>query len=149
MRLRTAWMVFGLCLLPPVGAGATEPIGQIKTLTGDVSIIRTGTTVAAAPGDPVFLNDGFTTAENATVGVTFIDNATLSLGPESDLVVDRFVYDPAEGARAFRALLRGGLLALVSGDIAENNPDAALVETPFATIGVRGTRFVVRVETDQ
>ncbi len=140
-------VLLGLSITPE--ALAADPVGQIKTLTGTASIQRSGDQVAAAPGVSVYANDTLKTGAESSLGVTFIDNATLSLGPDADLLIDKYVYDPADSNMAFLASLRNGTLALISGDIVHNAPDHAAIATPSATIGIRGTRFVVRVEGEQ
>jgi hypothetical protein len=60
------------------------------------------------------------------------------------LVVDRFAFDPTTHAGAFETTLRRGTLAVVSGKIARQTPEAMKVRTPAAVLGVRGTDFLAR-----
>lgn len=153
MTFRTMTWVGAFALMaliaPDLGASnawAKDPIGQIKTLSGDVSILRDGETLSAQAGGDIFQNDTVETGPKSSVGMTFIDNATLSLGAQSMLLIDDFIYDPAKSHMSFDARLTRGLMSLISGDIVKASPDSAVVHTPTATIGIRGTRFVVRAE---
>jgi hypothetical protein len=67
----------------------------------------------------------------------------VSLGPQTELTVDQFAYDPSHGKFALLLKLGSGILAYVSGKIATFSPESVRVQTPVATIGVRGTKFVV------
>jgi hypothetical protein len=78
--------------------------------------------------------------------VIFSDETLLSLGPESALVIDRFVFAPREGKFSIVLRMIRGTAAYLSGLISKLAPDSAHFETPTASIGIRGTRFVVRVE---
>jgi hypothetical protein len=73
------------------------------------------------------------------------DNSLLSAGPNSVLVLDRYEFDSTTDRGRFDASLRRGTLAVVSGRLAKQSPDAMTLTTPSAILGVRGTEFVVTV----
>ena len=62
------------------------------------------------------------------------------------LVVDRYNFDSTTHAGNFDASLKKGTLAVISGKMVKQSPDAMKVRTPAAIMGVRGTEFVVQVE---
>ena len=78
-----------------------------------------------------------------SVGITMADNSLLSAGPNSILSLDRFEFDPTSSQGQFDAQLRKGSLAVISGRIAKQSPEAMTVRTPSAILGVRGTEFVL------
>ena len=80
------------------------------------------------------------------VGVTLKDDTRVSLGPNSEARIDRFVYAPADGRLGFVFNIVRGVAAYVSGQIAKLAPDSIRLETPAAIVGVRGTSLAVRVE---
>jgi hypothetical protein len=127
-------------------ARAAEPIGQIKTAAGTVAIEREGAAHPAAAGDRVQQADVVTTGADGTVGITFQDNSMMSLGPGSRLVIDKFQFDTTTHDGVFESSLRTGTLAVKSGQIVQQTPEAMRVRTPAAVLGVRGTEFVVRAE---
>lgn len=132
--------------LAPFAARADEPIGQIKTETGAVTVERGGKAQAIAIGDHVFQADRIITAPDSTVGITFADNSTMSLGPDSRLTFDQFRFDTTTQDGVFDSSLQKGTLAVKSGQIVRQTPEAMHIRTPAALLGVRGTEFVVRAE---
>lgn len=123
-----------------------EPVGYVKTVTGDAQVTTQGQRVKAQPGTPVHLGSQLKTAAGATMGVTFKDNTVMSFGPDTELTVDEYLYSPSQGQLKLGTKLSKGSMNYVSGVIAKLKPDAVTVKTPGGIIGVRGTQFVVRVE---
>ena len=118
-------------------------IGQIKVSKGTVTLVRDGQSRAGNAGMRVQASDVVKTGADGSVGITMSDSSLLSLGPNSVLSLDRYEFDSTTHRGAFDASLRNGSMAVVSGSIAKQSPDAMTVRTPFAVLGVRGTEFVV------
>ena len=131
---------------PTFAQGGALVIGRIKSAAGSVSIIRQTGTVAAQAGLPLFQTDAVRTGTDGRVGITLKDETRLSLGPNTDVRIDQFLYSPGEGNLRLVMRVARGLVAYVSGRIAKLAPDAVRLETPSAILGVRGTRMVIRVE---
>jgi hypothetical protein len=93
----------------------------------------------------VYQSDRIVTGADGSAGITFEDNALLSLGPSSSLALDRFSFDSTTYDGAFETTLSSGKLAVVSGKIAHHQLDAMKVRTPSTILGVRGTKFLVEV----
>jgi hypothetical protein len=129
----------------PAYAQEPVPAGRIKIASGAVFIVRGGTAIPAQPGQVVFEADTLRTGADGRLGVTMKDDTRLSLGPSSDVRLDRFAFAPAEGRLAFVLRVVRGVAAYVSGRIAKLAPDAVRLETPAAIVGVRGTTVVIRV----
>lgn len=126
-------------------ASLSESIGQIETLQGSVSAVHAdGTTVTLKVGDPVFQGDVIRTSDNANVGITFKDESAFSLDENGEMILDEMVYDPDSGEGSFSTSLTSGVFSFVSGQIAKANPDAMTLNTPVATIGIRGTQGVLQ-----
>jgi hypothetical protein len=125
------------------GAAGAQEVGRVKTMKGTVHIERGGQRQPAQVGTGVQLADTLVTGPDGAVGVTLADDTLLSAGPNSVLAIERFVYDGVKPG-ALEAALSKGTLAVVSGRIAKQAPDAMRVKTPSAILGVRGTEFVVR-----
>jgi hypothetical protein len=141
--------IFFLILIISQPVWADEPaIGFVKTVKGEASVITAGLTVKAVVGTPVRIGSLLKTGSNASMGVTFKDNTVMAFGPDTELVVDDFLYSPNKGKLRLNANLAKGSLAYLSGAIAKIMPDAVTIKTPTGTIGVRGTHFVVRVEPE-
>lgn len=140
-----AWCA-GVALAQTLALPALEPVGRVKTLSGMASIHTQASTVAAALGTPVFQGSVIQTEKNASVGLSFKDGTVLSLGADTQLVLDAYAYDPNQGHYSFAASLGKGVLNYLSGAIAKARPQAVSVKTPSAVIGVRGTNFVLKTE---
>ena len=121
------------------------PAGRIKVAAGSVFIVRQGQAMPAQVGQVVFEADGLRTAADGRIGVTLNDDTRVSLGPNSEVRLDRFLYAPAEGRLGFVLKVVSGIVAYVSGRIAKLSPDSIRLETPSAVVGVRGTRLAISV----
>jgi hypothetical protein len=135
-----------------VFAGATPVLGQqpsaagkIKVAFGSAFIVRASGEVPAKVGETVFESDSLRTGADGRIGVTMKDDTRVSLGPGSEVRVERFVYAPAEGRLGFVLRVARGVAAYVSGQIAKLAPDSVRLETPAAIIGVRGTSLAIKV----
>lgn len=120
-------------------------VGQIKTAHGIVQLERGGQKMNVAAGMAVQQADVIVTGADGAVGVTFTDNSLLSAGPNTVLAIDRYAFDSTTHAGQFDASVRKGTLAVVSGNIVKQSPEAMRIHTPASIMGVRGTEFVVRV----
>ena len=140
--------VFAL-LAPATQARAAEQgssIGIVKTIRGEAWLIAAGAQTAAAPGARLTQGTIVRTGAAGAIGMTLKDGTILALGPDSELLLDGFQFAPASGALSLVIALVRGTLEFVSGTIARLRPEAVSIQTPSATLGVRGTRFLVKVE---
>jgi hypothetical protein len=149
MNARCSAIVLALILAAsPSDAGSGQPeataAGRIKIASGAVFIVRGGTTLPAQVGQPVFEADTLRTGDDGRLGLTLKDDTRLSLGPSSEIRLDRFAFAPAEGRLGFVLNVVRGMAAYVSGRIAKLAPDSVRLETPAAIVGVRGTTMVIR-----
>jgi hypothetical protein len=133
-------------LLPCLAMGEESPIGKIKTSKGDVVIIHSGEEIAINAGDRLYQNDIIRTGANSSVGIIFEDDTILSLGSESEIVIDEYVFTPQEGKLSMIASMLKGTASYLSGIIGRQSPESVKFQTPDATIGIRGTKFLVKVE---
>jgi FecR protein len=109
-------------------AAAVNTLSQGTPPGGGVQVLRIGARVLH--------NERIQTSASGTVQLLFIDKTTLSVGPSSTLVIDKFVYDPATGTGQMVTTLTRGALRFVGGQLSHQG--AATVNTPVATIGIRG-----------
>lgn len=125
---------------------STAEIGQIKNTTGQVFLLRNNQQQPAKPGDTVEQADIIITGANGSFGMTLIDSTRLSAGPNSRIELKQFRFNPTTQEGESLTELHRGTLAIVSGQIAKRSPGAMKVQTPTTILGVRGTRFAVKVE---
>ena len=132
-------------LSAPAFAQPPTPAGHVKIATGRSFIVRQNATIAAKPGDAVFAIDTLRTEADGTLGVTMIDDTRISLGPASEVRLERYVFAPAEGGLGMVLNFVRVVAAYVSGRMAKLSPDSIRLETPAAIVGVRGTTVAIRV----
>ena len=132
----------------PVIAQERPVAGRIKVSTGSAFVVRDGAQTPAQVGQIVFEADGLRTGSDGKVGVTLNDDTRLSLGPNSELKLERFTYAPAESGFGLVLRFVRGVSTYVSGRIAKLAPDSVRLETPAAIIGVRGTTLAISVQPE-
>jgi hypothetical protein len=76
------------------------------------------------------------------------DDTTFTVGPNSDMVIDKFVYDPDNTPRTIMASMSKGVFRWVTGRVAQKDPAQMKVKIPVGTIGIRGTDFETTVNHD-
>jgi hypothetical protein len=142
------WFGALVLVVAATSASAQTPngeAGRIKLSSGAVFIVRGGALVPAQAGQVIFEADSLRTGADGRLGITLKDDTRISLGPASEVRVDRFVYAPAEARIGLVLKVVRGVMAYVSGRIARLSPDAIRLETPAAIVGVRGTTLAIRV----
>ena len=144
--MKTKLTLFLLPLLLLAGAAiAAEPAGRIKTTAGKATVISGNSSTPAKVGDAVAMGDVIETGADGSVGITFRDASRVSVGPNSKMVIDQFVFSPKTDDYGLVTRLQEGTLFYVSGLIAKVAPQKTSVATPDGTIGIRGTRLLVSV----
>ena len=147
-----SWWVAALVLVCAVATPAVaqeRPVaGRVKVSTGSAFIVREGTQIPAEVGQIVFEADGLRTGADGKVGLTLNDDTRLSLGPNSELKLERFMYAPADTRFGLVLKFVRGAATYVSGRIAKLAPDSIRLETPAAIIGVRGTTLAISVSPE-
>jgi hypothetical protein len=124
----------------------TSIIAVVEKVSGSAMVVRQGRTISAKIGLDIYQYDTLRTGSDGSMGVLFNDDTSLSLGPGSMLVIDEFVFAPREGKYSIALRMVRGTVAYLSGLISKLAPEAAHIETPTSSIGIRGTKFVARVE---
>jgi hypothetical protein len=127
----------------PTSPQTADPVGSIATLQGGASVTRNNATSALALRDPVYKNDVLQTNVDGTLGITFDDETTFTLKPNTRLAVDEFVYQDggANNAAVFNVVR--GTAAFVAAEVAHTGN--MRIETPTSSLGIRGTTGLVEV----
>ncbi len=146
MRNRT--IIFFLLLIFVSGTAFAEsaPIGTVKTKKGKFMVTRNEVQNPAEIGFKIHQNDMISTGSEGAVGIIFIDDTILSLGPNTELVMDEYVFAPQKKEMSMIMRLIKGTASYLSGIIGKQSPDTVKLKTPDATIGMRGTKFLVKVD---
>jgi FecR-like protein len=99
----------------------------------------------AATSDELVSDEALRTARDSSIAVKFVDGSELSVEAQSEVVLSDYLFDPQASAATGTIKLNAGLFHFNSN----NTPDENLVlQTPVATIGIRGTQFLVTVAND-
>ena len=139
------WLAILLVSLLPI-SNAYSAIGKVTEQVNALPTIqRDKTTLAGSKGTGVEMNDAIKTSQGK-VGITFADDTRVQVNENSKLVIDDFVYDPKSKAGKLGAKVALGTVRYASGQIAKNSPQNVNLNTPSATIAVRGTDFTATVD---
>jgi hypothetical protein len=144
------WIVgmFSLAFLFfPIFCNASDaPVGSVHRLKGIASIVRKNQVIPARIGEKVYMMDTLKTGRDGSLGVIFKDDTLLSIGPQSEIIISEFLFSPAEGKLSIVTRLLRGSAIYLTGIIGRLSPESVRFETPVANIGIRGTKFAVKIE---
>lgn len=127
-------------------AWAVEHIAVVKNISGDVHVVRCKNTLNAAPGMHLMNGDRLILAHNSYTGIIFTDGTIMTFGPETDIRIDKYMFEPEKREYAFSMYMQKGAAVYSSGKMGKLSPESVEINTPKATLGVRGTRFIVQVD---
>ncbi|MGE0734207.1 MAG: FecR domain-containing protein [Alphaproteobacteria bacterium] len=119
-------------------AGAVR--GNVQLVSYQTPTATTGKKVLS--GDQIVLGDKINTGPDSGLQVMLLDETTFTIGPNSTLVIDEYVFDPATGAGKMTASVVKGSFRFVSGKIARTQPENMNIKLPNGSIGIRGTIVV-------
>lgn len=140
---------------PPAGApDAGEEAAGIGRVTGIRGAVYATDTSGArrilALESWIFSNDKIDTGQDARLAIKFQDGSTLSQGENTTIVVDKYVYDPKNCDKScFAVRFIRGLCRVITGAIAELNPNRFEVRTRMATVGIRGCDLAFRATPER
>ena len=147
-------IILALLFFGSLSAKANEELTIEKQLVGIVGAIS-GTvkteTRELKTGDKIYLNETILAGAGSGTQILLLDQSTFTIGEDSEVVMDTFIYDPATNDGKIVASVKQGSLKVISGLISKKNPDSLTVEVPEGTLGSRGTEFqtiVSRGKTD-
>jgi len=120
-----------------VAAAVRGPVQQVSFRTPSATVGRN-----VGSGDEIFLGDRIVTGPAGGLQIMLLDGTTFSIGPNSSMVIDEFVYNPGDGSGKLTASITRGTLRLISGRLARQDQEAIRIKLPVATVGVRGTMSV-------
>lgn len=141
-------LLIGLFMHASVASADEYAIGTVKSVKDHAFIIRGDDRIECQIGDAIFQHDALETDESGALGITLKDNTRLSLGPQSYLTVDEFIFNPKQEQYSFVTKMIRGTLVYLSGIIAKLSPESVSIKTPTATVGIRGTRLVIRIDQE-
>jgi VCBS repeat-containing protein len=121
-------------------------IGHVLKLSGSASCIRNGVTIELHIGDAVQKGDVIQTGSDSSVGLTLVDGSAFGMNANARMVLNELVYDPNGSSNSSLISLVQGTITFVAGQTAKNGN--MRVDTPVATMGIRGTAVLVEIAAD-
>jgi len=145
---RIALFVFFILTLPLCCMAKIQSAGIIKSVSGEVMITSAHqtTSIKAVPNMKIIQGDSIKTGVKGSVGLTFDDDTVISLGPNSEIVIQEFLFNPVEKKLSFVAKMIKGTFSFLSGQIIKLAPDKVQLKTPDATLAIRGTKLCVKID---
>ena len=112
--------------------------GTVKTETRELKV-----------GDKIYLGETIFSGNDSATQILLLDQSTFTIGSDSEVVMDTFIYDPSNNDGKIVAKVKQGSLKVISGLISKKNPDSLTIEVPEGTLGSRGTEFQTIVSRKQ
>lgn len=121
---------------------ASDVAARAVGVEGVVTVTREGNSIPLTRGESLYKSDRIKTEENASIELKLLDGSLINLGELADLTITELVYDPIKKDGFNDLKIATGAFRLISGSIAKLGPDLMKLDTPVATVGIRGTSLV-------
>jgi FecR protein len=129
-----------------VVSGSVQPkIGDAVTTKNQVNGVTEKGTQSVTTGSSVYQNEIVRTGVAGKAELLFADRTNLTVAPVTEIRLDKFVYDPSSGSGVVHLVANSGAFRFITGIQPHQNYE---IKTPFATMGVRGTQFIVQISPD-
>ena len=155
VSLKALFCVLSYAALSYAGASPAladgEQAGVAAAVHGEVQIVSLVDQVGhqIESGEPIFLGDEIKSGPESGLQILLMDETVFTIGPESALAIDKFVYDPSSGIGSVSARVLKGTFRFITGKVAQENPSDMVVKLPNGVIGVRGTIVAGRVDGNE
>ena len=144
MKRLLCLLAFGWLLgLSTTALAADAHVALVKRVEGSVKVVRASGSVEASGGTQLLVSDRLIAAPGATASIVFRDGTLLTLGSGADVLVRDYLFEPKDDAFSVSLYLNKGSAIYESGKIGKLKPEAVKIDTPTATVGVRGTRLLI------
>ncbi len=143
--LSKVFIIIFLTFASVANASNNSFVGVIGAAIGD---IKNQKNESLSNGSKIFFGDTIISKNKSNAQILFLDQTVLTLGEETELTIDEFVYDPNSQDGSFVSTVKTGTVKFITGQISKKNPDNLEVKVPAGTLGARGTEFVVLSETN-
>src|SRR6516165_3521454 len=130
----------------PTAAQSGKVIGHVTKIAGSATVVRNGVSIILNMGDDVEKGDNVQTGSDSTLGITFIDGTVFGLLSHAKMVLNETVYDPNGSSNSTLMSLVSGTISFVAGETAKHGD--MKIDTPVATMGIRGTACLVTIDFD-
>ena len=124
---------------------AVEFVGVIGAAVGEINNQKNE---KLSNGSKIYYGDTINVKTNSNAQILFLDETVMTVGENTDLTIDDFIYDPKTNNGNFVTSIKSGIVKTISGKISEKNPDNLEIKIPNGSLGVRGTEFLVSSNSD-
>jgi hypothetical protein len=135
-----------LIVIAPSAAFSADAIGYIHSLKTGASILRGGVELSVVVGTPLNQGDVVRTGKVGAVSMVMTDDTSISLGPNSEISLDGYSFEPKSGKFSLVVRMAKGTFAYLAGLIGKLAPGSIQLLIPDAIIAVRGTKLLVEVQ---
>jgi hypothetical protein len=150
LRFLTAVALASAVATAHAAATTDDHVALFKNVTGSMRIVRADAgvdkVVDAVPGATLSTTDRVISGPGSTAGIVFKDGTLVTVGPSTEIQIRDYAFEPKDSKFAFGLYLAKGQAIYSSGKIGKLSPESVKVESPTATVGVRGTRFIIKAE---
>jgi hypothetical protein len=146
MRYIMAVVFISIFSLANVAMAQDEHVALFKNVSGNIKVIRDKLEIVPVAGTQLMRSDIVVSGQNSSGGIVFKDGTLLTVGSSTDIEITRYIFHPEEAKYDFSLYLRKGTAIYSSGKIGKLSPESVSLNTPRATVGVRGTRFIVKAD---
>ena len=144
-NLRNTFLALIILLFSNTQVFSKDMIGIVAVGIGKISNQSKESLIT---GSKIYFGDSIFTEAASTAQILLMDQTTLTIGENSELVIDEFVYDPQTKIGKIISSVKIGTVKIITGEISKTNPDNLEIKTPTGSIGARGTEFAVVTESD-
>ena len=123
-----------------------QDVAIVKKISGEVFAKRVGTMQKLSLGQQIQDKDIVMTKENSSIGMILDDGTVISLGANSILSINKYIFRPSKNEFSFDVDMSKGLATFESGKMGKLSPESVKFRIPEGTIGIRGTKFYVEVK---
>ena len=119
--------------------------GSVKNVRGTAHVIRQGMQIRLEKDMKIYQLDTIVTGKDGSCGIILQDNTVFSMGSETQLALEEFVFSPDKSHFSLLVKMIKGTFVYISGIIGKLSPESIHLETPVGTIAIRGTRFAAKI----
>jgi ferric-dicitrate binding protein FerR (iron transport regulator) len=145
MKNRATLTLAAVALFALAGAAQAAQIGVAAAVTNDVQGFEGGAPRQLTAGSGVFANERVRTGAASAAQLLFVDKTTVSIGPQAEITLDKFIYDPNKGTGQVVLDTVRGSFRFITGS---QNPNRYAIKTPVGTLGIRGTIVNLLIQND-
>jgi len=148
MEKKKLWLALS-ALSASVGVSAAEKDSEMAGVASSVQPqveVESKASRVLFVGSDIFRNEVIRTDESGLTHLLFLDKSSLTIGPNSLVTIDKYVYNPKTDSGELVMTATRGILRFVGGSLSKKKP--VTIKTPLGTLGIRGGGILARIEAN-